>query len=117
MVREAATDPGAAKMMMGGGMMGGDSRPGQGGNNGAQNGADALLFAQALRKELIEASADMQGQNVKKEEDIRRKTEQGKSTLGFSRVAPGAFERSRADAPPAVPEARRALVQRYFIRK
>jgi hypothetical protein len=117
MVREAATDPGAAKMMMGGGMMGGDSRPGQGGNNGAQNGADALLFAQALRKELIEASADMQGQNVKKEEDIRRKTEQGKSTLGFSRVAPGAFERSRADAPPAVPEARRPLVQRYFIRK
>jgi len=117
MVREAATDPGAAKMMMGGGMMGGDSRPGQAGNNGAQNGADALLFAQALRKELIEASADMQGQNVKKEEDIRRKTEQGKSTLGFSRVAPGAFERSRADAPPAVPEARRPLVQRYFIRK
>jgi hypothetical protein len=117
MVREAASDPGAAKMMMGGGMMGGDSRPGQGGNNGAQNGADAILFAQALRKELIEASADMQGQNVKKEEDIRRKTEQGKSTLGFSRVAPGAFERSRADAPPAVPEARRPLVQRYFIRK
>lgn len=118
MVKEAAADPGASQMMMGGGAMGGDSRAGAGGNSGAETGAaDALLIAKALRKELVEASADIKGENVTKE-DIRRKTEQGKSTLGFTRVAPpAAFDRSRADAPPTVPEARRDLLQRYFIRR
>jgi hypothetical protein len=118
MMKEAAADPGASKMMMGGGAMGGDSRPGAGGNNGAETGAaDALLIAKALRKELVEAAQDTTGENVDKE-DIRRKTEQGKSTMGFTRVAPqAAVERSRADAPPEVPEARRDLLQRYFIRR
>jgi hypothetical protein len=117
MVREAAADPGAAKMMMGGAMMGGDSRPGQGGNQGAQKGAaDALLVAQALKKELVEAQTDTTGENVTKE-DIRRKTEQGKSSLGFTRVAAAAAEPTRADAPPQVPESRRPLLQRYFVRK
>ena len=98
-------------------MMGGDSKPGAGGNTGNKpDGADPLLVAQALRKETVEAAADMQGKNVDKE-DIRRKTEQGKSSIGFSRVAAGAFEAGRADAPPVVPEARRPLVQRYFVRK
>jgi hypothetical protein len=69
-----------------------------------------------LRKELVEAAADTQGDNVNKE-DIRRKTEQGKSSIAYTRVAPATYERSRADAPPPVPEARRPLVQRYFIRK
>jgi hypothetical protein len=118
MMKEAAADPGASKMMMGGGAMGGDSRPGAGGNNGAETGAaDALLIAKALRKELVEAAQDTTGENVDKE-DIRRKTEQGKSAMGFTRVAPQAtIERSRADAPPEVPEARRDLLQRYFIRR
>jgi hypothetical protein len=117
MVRESASDAAAGKMMMGGGMMGGDSKSGVGGNKTAETGAaEALLVAQALKKELIEANDDIQGKNVQKE-DIRRKTEQGKSTLGFTHVAPTAFERSRADAPPPVPEARRPLLQQYFIRK
>ncbi len=119
MVREAASDAAAAKMMMGGGgMMGGDSRSGAGGNEGKETGAaDALLIAQALRKETVEASADMLGANVNKE-DIRRKTEQSTSTLGYTRVqAPAAFERGRADAPPPVPEARRDLLLKYFIRR
>jgi hypothetical protein len=118
LVREAASDPGGAKMMMGGGgPMGGDSRPGAGGNNGAQSGAaEALLVAQALRRETVEASADDTGSNVAKE-DIRRKTEQGTSSLGFTRVAPpSAVAPSRADAPPPVPEARRPLLLHYFIR-
>ncbi len=119
MVREAAGDAAAAKMMMGGGgMMGGDSRSGAGGNEGKETGAaDALLVAQALRKETVEAAADMLGANVSKE-DLRRKTEQSTSSLGFTRAArPTAFERSRVDAPPPVPEARRDLVQKYFIRR
>ncbi len=119
MVREAASEADGAKMMMGGGgMMGGDSRSGAGGNSGKETGAaDALLIAQALRKETVEASADTLGANVNKE-DLRRKTEQGTSSLGFTRVqAPSAFERGRTDAPPPVPEARRDLLQKYFIRR
>jgi hypothetical protein len=119
MVREAASDADAAKMMMGGGgMMGGDSRSGAGGNQGKETGAaDALLIAQALRKETVEASADTLGANVSKE-DLRRKTEKGSSSLGFTRVQlPPSFERGRADAPMPVPEARRELLQKYFIRR
>jgi hypothetical protein len=105
-------------MMGGGGPMGGDSRPGAGGNqNDARGAAEALLLAQALRKELVEANADALGENVDKE-DLRRKTEQGKSALGFTRVAqPRTVEPSRATAPPPVPEARRPLLFNYFIRR
>lgn len=118
MVREAASDPGGKMMMGGGGPMGGDSRPGAGGNTPNQQGAaEAILLAQALRKELLEASADALGENVDKE-DLRKKTEQGKSTLGYTRVAPpSAYEPSRSTAPPPVPEARRSLLLNYFIRK
>ena len=118
LVREAANDPGGKMMMGGGGPMGGDSRPGAGGNQGAQQGAaEALLLAQALRKELVEASSDALGENIDKD-DRRKKTEQGKSTLGYTRVAPpAAVEPSRAAAPPPVPEARRQLLLNYFIRK
>jgi hypothetical protein len=119
MVREAASEADAAKMMMGGGgMMGGDSRSGAGGNNGKETGAaDALLIAQALRKEILEATSDTLGANINKE-DLRRKTEQGTSSLGFTRVqVPAGFERGRADAPQPVPEARRDLLLKYFIRR
>ncbi len=120
MARESASDPGASKMMMGGaGAMGGDSRPGAGGNNGGRDGnaPDPLSIAQALRQELVEASADAQGKNVEKE-DIRRKTEQGDATVGFTRAAPpSTVDRSRAQAPPIVPDARRALLYNYFIRQ
>jgi hypothetical protein len=121
--REAASDPGAGKMMMAGagamGAMGGDSQPGAGGNNGARTGnqPDPLSIAQALRQETVEASQDTQGKNVEKE-DIRRKTEQGEATVGFSRAAPpSTVDRSRAQAPPVVPDARRALLLNYFIRQ
>jgi hypothetical protein len=118
LVRESASDPGAKMMMSAGGPMGGDSQPGAGGQNqDAKGAAEALLVAQALRKELVEANADALGENVDKE-DLRRKTEQGKSALGFTRVTPsGSYEPSRSTAPPPVPEARRPLLWNYFIRK
>ena len=117
LVRESANDPGGKMMMGGGGPMGGDSRPGAGGNNGAEQGAaQALLIAQSLKKAEVEAAADALGENVDKE-DLRKKTEQGKSSLGFTRVAPRTFDPSRAAAPPPVPEARRQLLLNYFIRK
>jgi hypothetical protein len=117
LVREAASDPGQGQPMLGGGAMGGDSSAGRGGNAGAKTGAAlAALKAEALRKELVEANADMAGANVTKE-DLRRKTEQGKSVLAFTHVAAATtVDKSRAAAPPPVPDARRALVQSYFIR-
>jgi hypothetical protein len=120
MVRQAAADPGAAKLMQGGGgMMGGDSRSGAGGNSG-QKPADLGTpnqIALALRKEMIEANSDMAGENVTKE-DLRKKTEQGRSAIGLTRAAATtSFDQSRAMAPPIVPEARQPLLQRYFIRR
>jgi hypothetical protein len=120
MMRQSATDAGeAAAMMAGAGAMGGDSSGGEGGNSGKGSGdKEFQSIAQALRQELIEAARDMtQGQNVQTE-DIRRKTEQGTSTLGFTRVAPPAtFDRSRVVGPPPVPDARRPLLFNYFIRE
>jgi hypothetical protein len=117
-MREAAADDAGKKMIGGGGPMGGDSQPGAGKTNSNVKGAaEAVLMAQALRKELLEASADALGNNVDKE-DLRRKTEQGTSSLGFTRVAmPRTFDPSRAAAPPPVPEERRSLLYKYFIRR
>ncbi len=116
--REAASDPSGKMMLAGAGAMGGDSRAGAGGNSGAKTGnAAASMIAQALRQELIEASADTLGQNVSNE-DIRRKTEQSKSALGFTHVvAPPAVDPSRTLPPPPVPDARKPLVLQYFIRR
>ena len=117
MTREAASDPGGQMMMQGGGPMGGDPMGGAG-NSGARGRGDAKgLLAEALRRELIEANADTAGANVSTE-DIRRKTEQGRSTLGFTNAVPrGPYARGRAVPPPPVPDGRRALVQSYFIKR
>lgn len=69
----------------------------------------------ALRKETIEAFQDDTGD--KATQDLRRKTEKGTATIGYSSTAAAAFDKGRATAPPAVPENRRAAVQTYFIRK
>jgi len=118
LTREAATDAGRGDMMQGGGAMGGDARAGSGGNRGQGPGRGTpLALAEALRRELIEANQDNKGANVMTE-DIRRKTEQGTSTLGFSHVAPRTtFDPSRALPPPPVPAARRLVVEQYFIRR
>jgi len=117
LMREAASEQNSKVMMGGGGPMGGDSRPGAGaGNDPTKGAAEALLVAQALKKEMVEANADALGENVDKE-DLRRKTEQGKSGLGFTRAAAPRVEPSRATAPPPVPEARRPLLFSYFIRR
>jgi hypothetical protein len=117
--REAASDPQSGQMMLAGaGQMGGDSSAGAGGNSGGKsNSASAALIAQALKREMIEASADVQGQNITSE-DIRRKTEQGKSSLGFTHVIPPpTIDPSRTLPPPPVPDARKPLVMQYFIRR
>ena len=79
--------------------------------------ATPRAIAQALRKELIEASADTLGENVTKE-DIRRKTEQGKSRSASRasrrRATFDPQPRHRTAASARCPA---AVVQRYFIRR
>jgi hypothetical protein len=118
MVREPASEAGRGQAKLGGGTMGGDSGPGRGGEGlGRGAGRGVLLTQDMLRRELVEANADTRGSNVPIE-DIRRKTEQSSSTLGFTRVAPrGAYDRSRTAPPPPVPDARRSWLQQYFVRK
>jgi hypothetical protein len=71
-------------------------------------------LAAALRKETVEAHQDAAGENIPT--DIRRKTERATATVAYVATAPANFDRSRATAPPAVPESRRAAVKTYFIR-
>jgi hypothetical protein len=96
----------------------GDPSSGFGGAGGGvkTNGAGKMPdFEQALRRETVDASADTPGANVLSE--VRRKTEHGQATVAFSHSASGPSDASRAAAPPAVPEGRRASVQTYFTRK
>jgi hypothetical protein len=117
MVREAASEGAEGQMMQGGGgAMGGDSKPGAGGNQGGQGKMNMVALGQALRQEQIQAQSDQLGQNI--ETDLRRKTEQSQAKVSFTRVpAPTTFDRSRAALPPPVPEAHRSLLQRYFQRR
>jgi hypothetical protein len=69
---------------------------------------------QALRRETVEAEKDTNGDNVPVE--IRRKSEESQATTAFTHGKAATFDRSRAEAPPAIPEARRAQVEAYFIR-
>ena len=92
--------------------------PGSGvGGSGSQEAAAAaaMALAEAFSHETVEASQDNPGDNV--ETDVRRKTEQGTSAVAFTRSPTGQFDKSRASAPPPVPEARRSGVQSYFVRK
>jgi hypothetical protein len=92
--------------------------PGAGvGGGGSEDtaGAAAAAIEAALKQEIVEASEDKAGDNV--DTEIRRKTEHGNATVGFTGSASGQFDRSRAAAPPPVPEARRSGVQTYFVRK
>jgi len=118
MVRSASTEVSENQPMMpAGGAQGGDTAGGRGGNSPNKGAGQLLkLQAEALRRELVEANVDTAGQNVTKE-DLRKKTEQGKSGLSFTHVTAAAIDRGRAVPPPPVPDARKALVQSYFIRK
>jgi len=117
MVREAASEGAEGQMMQGGGgAMGGDSKPGAGGNQGGEGKLNMVALGQALRQEQIQAQTDQLGENI--DTELRRKTEQSQAKVSFTRVpAPTTFDRSRAALPPPVPEAHRSLLQRYFQRR
>jgi hypothetical protein len=115
MTRTTSTDAQSSQMMAS--TM--SPMPGEKGQNGAQqkkNAGAPLDLTGALRKETIEADTDSQGSNVLAE--MRKKSEQQHSTLGFSRVAPlAAYDKSHATAPPRPADSVRPLVKQYFIRK
>jgi hypothetical protein len=120
MSRENDAAAGAGMMMMSSQMNAmGNPSAGFGGagnaNTQAAAGVAPLDLTEALRKETVEASADTTGDNVMSE--TRRKTEHGQATVGFTRSASGTSDRSRATAPPPVPEDLRGTVQSYFNRK
>lgn len=116
--RDAQPGGGAGVMMMAPDTGPGSGPPGAGvGGSGSEETAasSAAAIEAALKQEVVEASRDAPGGNV--ETEIRRKTEHANATVTFTNRAAGTFDRSRAAAPPPVPEARRADVQSYFIRK
>jgi hypothetical protein len=93
-----------------------DGGMGLGGGSADKNGNGHLVdLGAALKKETIEASADLQGDNIPTEE--RRKTEHADATTAFTHAAAQPAERGSSTAPPPVPESRRAAVKSYFIRK
>jgi hypothetical protein len=118
-VSEAESGGGAGIIMMGNkDEAAGKAAPGLGMGGGSDTRTEGGRMADleaALRRETIEASADNAGDNVQTE--ARRKTEHGQATVTYAHSAAGTFDRSRAVAPPPVPERRRAAVQTYFIRK
>jgi hypothetical protein len=88
---------------------------GLGGGSETSNGGGRMPdLAAALRHETVEAHAESAGEKI--DTDIRRKTERATATVQYSSTPSATFDRSRATAPPAVPESRRAAVQTYFIR-
>ena len=116
--KQADPSGGAGMMMMSNPDDKGAGPPGAGvGGAGSEEAAAAAsaALAAALRQETVEASKDTPGENV--DTEIRRETEHGSATTTFSRGAAANFDKSRAAAPPPVPEARRAGVQTYFVRK
>jgi hypothetical protein len=120
MSRDSDASAGAGMMMMSSQLKAvGNPSSGFGGAGSAGSkaapGSAAMGLADALRKETVEASADTTGDNVLSE--TRRKTEHGQATVGFTRGASGTSDRSRATAPPPVPEDLRGNVQSFFNRK
>jgi hypothetical protein len=112
---------GSAGMMMLSSQQGPKGAQSSGGYGGAgnsgppPNGGTMPGIEQALKRETIEASTDTAGANVLSE--TRHQTERGQATVGFTRGAGVTPASSSAEAPPAVPEDRRAAVQSYFTRK
>jgi hypothetical protein len=94
---------------------GGPPGGGVGGSGSQDAAASGAALEAALKQETVEASQDSAGDNV--ESEVRRRTEHGSATVAFTGTAAGTFDRSRAAAPPPVPEGRRTGVRTYFVRK
>jgi hypothetical protein len=117
--RDQSPEAGAGIVMLAqqNGDQGTGVQSGPGGGTGERKTGDGKLLAieQALRRETVEASKDVAGDNVSVE--TRRKTEHGQAGAAFTHMTPVQSDKGGAAAPPPVPEDRRSQVQSYFIRK
>lgn len=96
----------------------GEAGTGLGGKRGDVTRADVRVaeLNAAFKRETVDANVNASGDQPVSD-DRRRDTESGESSLRYTRVAGRAsFDRARADAPHTVPEARRLLLERYFVR-
>lgn len=114
-----SADPGggAGMLMMSGqnAQPGGPPGAGVGGSGSQDAAASAGSIDAALKHEVLEASQDTP--DTDKDSEIRRRTEHGNATVQFTRGEAAQFDRTRAAAPPPIPEARRQGVQTYFVRR
>lgn len=79
--------------------------------------SQAAEIAASLKREMVEAVVNVDRSDLEDDEDRRRKTQQSWSALTYTRSESRAsFDRARAGAVRGVPEARRLVVERYFIR-
>lgn len=94
----------------------GSSYGGQHGDDGPPRRPDTPQIVAALVKETVDANMNAPTGD-RKDDERRRSTEQGTSALSYTRTTGrGSYDRVRADAPRVVPEARRLMLERYFVR-
>lgn len=118
-IKTANGAQGSTGMMMKGDSTSGDPGTALGGKRGQvkYGTTEVAQIAAVLKREQVEAVTNLDNSDLNTE-DRRKKTEQSRSALKYSRVAGrSTFDRARADAPNVVPEARRPLLERYFIRQ
>jgi hypothetical protein len=109
----------AAMRITGSGPTSGDPGRGYGGQHGdaPARRVDADQIAASLVREVVDAHVNAASSGQRPDDDRRRSTEQSRSALAYTSVAErSGYDRARANAPHVVPEARRALLERYFVR-
>jgi hypothetical protein len=78
--------------------------------------SQASDIAASLKREMVEAVVNVDQSDLDTE-DRRRKTQQSWSSLTYTRGGTrSSFDRARTDAVRPVPEARKPVVERYFVR-
>jgi hypothetical protein len=109
----------AAMRITGNGPTSGDPGRGYGGQHGdaPARRVDADQIAASLVREVVDAHINAASSGQRSDDERRRSTEQSRSALAYTSVAErSGYDRARANAPHVVPEARRALLERYFVR-
>ena len=116
-VRDPDAGGGAAVLMVADpNASGSDPGTGLGGGSGAEAQQGRMAdIARALRRETVEANENSEGSEALT--DLRRKSERGQATVTFTGRGARTFDQAPVSGPPVVPEARRAAIQSYFVRR
>jgi len=116
-VRDPDAGGGAAVLMVADpNASGSDPGTGLGGGSGAEAQQGRMAdIARALRRETVEANENSEGSEALT--DLRRKSERGQAAVTFTGRGARTFDQAPVSGPPVVPEARRAAIQSYFVRR